>query len=239
MSLLVLLRSRCFIPILKGPMSCAHAQYDRENGDVFNYNLDLGVVFAKYRVFKTSLESGTTDILATISDIYTPGAYIHSFFLTQDFVVLAVWTSHFSGYGASILLHRNVLDAIAPFDPNKKVKWLVVDRRHKRGVVARFESQAAFSFHSVNAWKEPRRGMRLTYTVMWYNFRHWTFSTDITTTTLSRPVLVCTSSLERTMHPRLLALSVINSETPRRNLSKYISGLRRQQRWSSKRQALS
>ncbi|KAK0100219.1 hypothetical protein ONS96_007504 [Cadophora gregata f. sp. sojae] len=141
-------------PHLKGPMSGAHAQFDPDNGDVFNYNLDFGKV-CTYRVFKTSLMTGQTEILATISGSDIKPAYIHSFFLTSDFVVLAVWSSHIPGYGISILWDRNILDALAPFNPKSKVKWLVIDRRGNRGLVATFESPAAFSFHSVNAWQEP------------------------------------------------------------------------------------
>ncbi|PVH79388.1 dioxygenase [Cadophora sp. DSE1049] len=140
-------------PDLKGPMSCAHAQYDSENGDVFNYNLEFGKA-CTYRVFKTSPTTGQTEILATISNPGIKPAYVHSFFLTSDFVILAVWSSHFTGYGVSILWERNMLDAIAPFSPKSKVKWLVIDRRGDRGLVANFESPAAFSFHSVNAWQE-------------------------------------------------------------------------------------
>ncbi|KAL2067625.1 hypothetical protein VTL71DRAFT_15721 [Oculimacula yallundae] len=140
-------------PDLKGPMSCAHAQYDPENGDVFNYNLDFGKE-CTYRVFKTSLATGQTEILASISNPRIKPAYVHSFFLTSDFVILAVWSSHIPAYGISILWDRNILDALAPFNPKSKVQWLVVDRRGGRGLVASFESPAAFSFHSVNAWQE-------------------------------------------------------------------------------------
>lgn len=142
-------------PDLNGPLSCAHAQYDPENGDVFNYNLAFGIS-STYRIFKTSLSSGQTEILATISGL--PGAYIHSFFLTKDFVILCVWSSHFVAGGIKLLWERNVIDTIGSFDPNSQSKWLVVDRRHGKGLVATFESSAMFSFHSVNAWQEPRQG---------------------------------------------------------------------------------
>lgn len=140
-------------PALKGPLSCAHAQFDHETGDMYNYNLDFGVN-CTYRIFKSTLATGKTEILATISDKTIPAAYIHSFFLTEDFVILAVWGSHFIGTGIKLLWERNMMDAIAPFDPKSKVKWLVVDRKHGRGLVASFESPAMFSFHTVNAWQE-------------------------------------------------------------------------------------
>jgi torulene dioxygenase len=132
-------------PDLKGPMSCAHAQHDHESGDVFNYNLDFGPV-STYRVFKTSLATGETEILATVSNPLITGAYVHSFFLTKDFVILGVWSSHFAAYGIKILWERNCLDAIAPFDPRSKAKWLVVDRRHGRGVVATLRARQCSAF---------------------------------------------------------------------------------------------
>jgi torulene dioxygenase len=138
-------------PDLKGPMSCAHAQYDPKTGDLFNYNLDFGKV-GTYRIFKTSFATGETEILATVSE---KAAYIHSFFLTEDFVILAVWSSHYALNGVKILWERNIMDAINPFDPKSLVKWIVIDRKHGKGVVARFESPAMFSFHTVNAWQEP------------------------------------------------------------------------------------
>jgi torulene dioxygenase len=140
-------------PDLKGPLSCAHAQYDHKTGDVYNYNLKLGPS-STYRIFKSSLATGKTEILATITDRSIPAAYIHSFFLTEDFVILAVWCSHFVNYGIKILWERNILDAISPLDPKSRVKWLVVDRKHGRGLVTSFESPAMFSFHTVNAWQE-------------------------------------------------------------------------------------
>ncbi|TWU72035.1 hypothetical protein ED733_001418 [Metarhizium rileyi] len=144
-------------PKLKGPLSCAHAQRDPVTGDIFNFNVDLGIA-ATYRVFRVNAESGTTDILATISEQELPAAYIHSFFLTENYVILCVPSSHFGWNGLKILWERNLLDAIQPFDNTARCKWLVVDRRHGRGVVARFSTPASFFFHSVNAFEEKLKG---------------------------------------------------------------------------------
>ncbi|KAH8804477.1 carotenoid cleavage dioxygenase [Xylogone sp. PMI_703] len=140
-------------PDLKGPLSGAHSQYDPENGDVYNYNLNLGRT-CTYRIFRSSLKTGKTEVIATISDSKIPPAYIHSFFLTKDFVILAVWGSHLAGGGVKILWDRNMVDAIKPVDARQPVKWLVVDRRHGKGLVATFESPAMFSFHTVNSWQQ-------------------------------------------------------------------------------------
>jgi torulene dioxygenase len=141
-------------PDLKGPLSCAHAQYDHETGDMFNFNIDLGPSIT-YRVFKSSLATGKTEILATISDKTIPPAYIHSFCLTQDYVILAIFCSHIAGNGAKVLWERNMLEAILPLDPKSKVKWLVVDRKHGKGLVASFDGPPMFCFHTINAYQEP------------------------------------------------------------------------------------
>ncbi|PHH72898.1 hypothetical protein CDD80_4184 [Ophiocordyceps camponoti-rufipedis] len=140
-------------PHLSGPMSCAHSQRDPVTGDVFNYNLALGRV-ATYRVFRVNAADGSTDILATLSEPDIPPAYMHSFFLTENFVVLCIPCAHFAWNGLKILWRRNILDAIKPFDPQQSCIWLVVDRRHGRGLVCRFTTPAAFYFHTVNAFEE-------------------------------------------------------------------------------------
>ncbi|KAI9726950.1 MAG: hypothetical protein M1828_000298 [Chrysothrix sp. TS-e1954] len=141
-------------PLLTGPLSASHAKSDQVTGDVFNFNLDFGYK-STYRVFRTAAATGKTDILASISSHEVQPAYLHSFFLTENFVILCIWNSHIAGYGLKVLWEKNILDALSPFDAQKPVKWLVVDRRHGRGLVAAFDSPAMYCFHSVNAWEEP------------------------------------------------------------------------------------
>lgn len=138
-------------PDLKGPMSAAHAKSDPDTGDIFNFNLDFGYK-GTYRIFRTSANTGETDILATF---HGQPAYIHSLFLTENHVILCVWNSHITWGGLSILYNKNVADAIAPFDPNSKATWYVIDRTRGKGLVATYESDPFFCFHTVNAWEEP------------------------------------------------------------------------------------
>ena len=139
---------------LKGPLSSAHAEYDPITGDAYNYNLEFGRN-GTYRVFHTSLDTGNTEILAVITGPEIKAAYIHSFFLTEDYVVLCIWPSVFGAGGAKILWERTIVDSIS-FDPNLQARWCVVDRRHGRGLVASFLSPAFFSFHTINSWEEDR-----------------------------------------------------------------------------------
>ncbi|KAF2660100.1 hypothetical protein K491DRAFT_110061 [Lophiostoma macrostomum CBS 122681] len=138
-------------PELTGQMSAAHAKSDPITGDIFNFNLMMGPT-STYRVFSTSASTGETTILAKFNG---PPAYIHSLFLTENYVVLCVWNSHITWGGISVLYNSNVVDGIAPFDPSKKAIWHVVDRKHGKGLVATYDSDPLFSFHSINAWEEP------------------------------------------------------------------------------------
>ncbi|RYP86404.1 hypothetical protein DL770_004909 [Monosporascus sp. CRB-9-2] len=140
-------------PLLRGPLSCAHAQRDPKTGDIFNYNLDMGR-YATYRVFRVNASDGKTDVLATISAANVKPAYIHSFFLSSSFVILCIPSTHFGLMGLKIAWERNIVDAIEPFDQSKLCKWFVIDRIGNRGVVATFESDAGFFFHSINSFEE-------------------------------------------------------------------------------------
>ncbi|KAJ7111357.1 dioxygenase [Mycena epipterygia] len=139
-------------PSLTGDLSCAHPEFDPLTRDVFNYNLKFGPT-PVYRIFCTSAATGKTAILATLSGTDAKAAYIHSFFLTVNFVVLCIWPAHFVTGGAKVLWTRNILDALVEFDPAAPTKWFVIDRRHGKGVLAQFESGAIFAFHTVNAYE--------------------------------------------------------------------------------------
>lgn len=140
-------------PSLTGPLSSAHARTDPVTGDLYNYNLDFGRS-PVYRVFCVSASTGETTILATLSGAGIAPAYLHSMFLTPDYVVLCIWGSHFNMNGLAVVWQHNVLDAIGPFNPSSATKWLVIDRHHGRGLVAEFESPPMFCFHTVNAFQD-------------------------------------------------------------------------------------
>ncbi len=143
-----------FHPDLKGPLSAAHGKIDPETGDYINYNLDVGKQ-PVYRIFQVSAAADKTDILATIP---AKAAYIHSLFLTPNYVVLCIPVAHFQGNGAKILWEGNLLDSFKPFSAAEPCRWFVVDRHHAKGVVAEFTSPARFFFHSVNAFEDPSTG---------------------------------------------------------------------------------
>jgi len=140
-------------PDLKGATSPSHGHRDPETGDFFNVNAEFGRS-ATYRVFRVSAATGKTDVLATISGPHIKPAYIHSFFMSENHVVLCLPSSHLALKGSAVLWNRNIADSIIPFDKSQLCRWFVVDRRHGRGLVGEFESEAGFFFHSVNTFEE-------------------------------------------------------------------------------------
>jgi torulene dioxygenase len=139
-------------PSLTGPLSAAHAAHDPITGEIFNYNLAFGRKDV-YRVFRVNSGTGKVDILAELSGPDFKPAYIHSLFLTKNFVVLCIWPAYLTGI--KILWEKNLMDAMSPFDSSAKATWCVIDRHHGRGLVKKFQSPAFFSFHSTNAFEEP------------------------------------------------------------------------------------
>lgn len=141
---------RVFHPELRGVLSAAHSRTDPINGDMYNFNLEFGRQ-AVYRIFCVSATTGETKILATLSGGDIGGAYVHSILLTQRYVILCIFDSYYAKGGIQILWTKNMLEALE-FHPNKKNKWLVVDRLHGQGLVGIYESDPFFAFHCVNAW---------------------------------------------------------------------------------------
>lgn len=140
-------------PALKGPFTAAHSRTDPVTGDWYNYNLEIGRL-SIYRIFCVSAETGKCTILATVSGGPVKAAYIHSFMLTERYVVLCIFSSYFAKGGAKVLWTRNMLDAM-DLDPNKRNVWLVIDRRDGKGLVGIYESAPFFAFHPCNAWDQP------------------------------------------------------------------------------------
>lgn len=143
-------------PDLRGPGSSAHAKSDPVTGDVYNYNLEFGKS-PTYRVFHVSASTGKTSIIATIPN--ADPAYLHSFFLTENYLILCVWNSIFAARGLKVMWSLNIIDALQDYDPSRSPKWYVIDRRTPadggKGVLAMYESDPFYCFHTINAYETP------------------------------------------------------------------------------------
>ena len=140
-------------PLLKGPFAAAHSRSDPVTGDWYNFNLELGRN-STYRVFRVSGATGQVDILATLKGDDIKPAYIHSFMMTERYLLFCIYSSHLSMGGMAVLWVKNLLEAME-FDSDSKNIWFVIDRIGDKGIVGIYESEAFFAFHPVNAWEQP------------------------------------------------------------------------------------
>lgn len=76
--------------------------------------------------------------------------------MTENYVLLCIWSAAYAAQGLSLIWQRNMLDSIAPFNAESKAVWLVIDRKHGRGLVKKFTSPPFFCFHTTNAWEEKK-----------------------------------------------------------------------------------
>jgi torulene dioxygenase len=138
---------------LDGPLSAAHSCRDQETGDFYNYSCKFGGRFPTYKIFRIGGNDGKVDVLAEIKD--APASYIHSFAMTERFVVLCVWQAHMKkcvhfcfwfipphdicfSYGLSLLYYKNIAQSIEQkWDPGFYTLFYVVDRK-KGGLVAKY-----------------------------------------------------------------------------------------------------
>lgn len=89
-------------PALDGQLSAAHSCRDHSTGDFYNYSCKLGGRFPTYKIFRIGGKDGKVDVLAEVKD--APASYIHSFAMTDRFVILCVWQAHITQYVLLFLL---------------------------------------------------------------------------------------------------------------------------------------
>ncbi|KZT07349.1 carotenoid oxygenase [Laetiporus sulphureus 93-53] len=141
---------------LDGVLAAAHACRDAVSGDFYNFVCKFAGRFPTYKVFCIRGHDGGVDILAEIKD--APPAYIHSFAITERFIVLCVWQAYYKHYGMSILLNKNLAQSITTdWDPTADTLIYVIDRMNG-GVIAIYKTQPFFCFHHLNAFDDPATG---------------------------------------------------------------------------------
>jgi len=139
---------------LKGPLSSAHPETCPTTGDVYNFTQDFGAAGATYHVFCVPADGGLPAAYE-VGRFSGPPSYIHSFFLTSRYVVLAAWPAVLRPL--RLLWSGNVTDAI-DFEAGQPTTFHVLDRRRPAPggaapppPVATYTGPAQFCFHTVNA----------------------------------------------------------------------------------------
>lgn len=143
------------IPEIQGQLSAAHHQTCSYTKELFNIVLSFGRS-TTIKVFSINQEGKGTmygDITKRLHDnVPVKSSYIHSFALTQNYIVIPEYPLHFAGGGLPILLEGNIEAAFA-WDSNAKTYFHVISRDKKKHV-ATIEADPSFAFHTSNCWED-------------------------------------------------------------------------------------
>jgi carotenoid cleavage dioxygenase-like enzyme len=130
-----------------GEITTAHPHHDAARGELVNYAIKLGPRSA-YRVSGRSLNGGGRRTIARLAT--RRPAYIHSFGLTERFVVLAEFP--FVVDPLRLAFGNRPFIENYRWEPERGTRIWVIDRGDG-AVQGPFETDAVFSFHHVNAFE--------------------------------------------------------------------------------------
>ncbi|QDG51609.1 carotenoid oxygenase family protein [Persicimonas caeni] len=128
----------------------AHPHYERDSGRELNYALRFGRT-SKYKIVATDPKSLERELVGSL-EVDRP-AYMHSFGMTENYVVLSEWP-----------LVVNPLEMLAsnkPFIENYRWKpergtRFRVFRKHDGALVGDYHAEPRFGFHHVNAFEDNK-----------------------------------------------------------------------------------
>jgi carotenoid cleavage dioxygenase-like enzyme len=130
-----------------GQLSTAHPHLDRAGGGMLNYAAKLGPK-SSYRFFTVDPD-GTGPHLLSSHPVSEP-AYMHSFGLTERWIVLAEFPFVVNPL-ALALSGRPYIENFR-WKPSRGTRFTLIDRRTGEAG-PRFQGEACFSFHHVNAFE--------------------------------------------------------------------------------------
>jgi carotenoid cleavage dioxygenase-like enzyme len=133
---------------LKGQLSTAHPHFDFVRNQYFNYCTQLSRK-STYHLFSIAAQSRRRQLVSSIA-VDTP-AYMHSFGMTQRYVILA----EFPLVVRPLALRLSGKPFIENFQwqPQRGTRFRVISKDDGH-VVATCESEAFFAFHHVNAFEQ-------------------------------------------------------------------------------------
>jgi carotenoid cleavage dioxygenase-like enzyme len=133
--------------VAPGQITTAHPHHDPERGEAVNYAVQLGAK-SSYRVYTTDAQDGRR-ITAEVP-VKEP-AYMHSFGMTERYVILAEFPLVVNPLRLAAGRHSFIESY--RWRPERGTRFLVIDR-HDGGVKMTATADPFFSFHHVNAWEE-------------------------------------------------------------------------------------
>jgi beta,beta-carotene 9',10'-dioxygenase len=135
----------------------AHPHYSPDEATAYNYHLHFGAMSA-YEVY--AMQGSQRQRMAHIP-VARP-AYIHSFGMTENYIVLAEFSLRLGGLRDLVALAAVNRPFIENFTwhPEQPSRFLVIDRKTGT-LVHTAETEAFFAFHHVNAYESDARTLHI------------------------------------------------------------------------------
>lgn len=137
-----------YVDPLGGQITTAHPHQVPGSGDLINYVLRFGRT-SEYLIYRQRPDGMTRELIASIPD-RCPG-YLHSFGVTQDYVVLAVFP--FVVNPLSMLVRGKPFIENYRWRPELGTRFIVV-RLSDGSVRGTYTAEPFFAFHHINAYVE-------------------------------------------------------------------------------------
>lgn len=136
---------------IRGETTTAHPHYDYKRKTFFNFMQDFGLT-NYYKVFKLKANSTKREMLTRIK-VKDP-AYMHSFAMTENYIVLVEFPLLLTNVLAVPFTERPILK---DYDwlPQRGARFLVISKDSGQ-IVRKFHGPAFFAFHHINAFEQGR-----------------------------------------------------------------------------------
>lgn len=132
---------------VQGQISIAHPHLDFQRREVISYVTQLSLK-STYHVYRMSTNSSQRQIIASVP--VQEAAYMHTFGLTENFVILVEFPLFFNPLKMALSL-KSVAENFE-WKPERGTRFLIINRHD--GSVVTAHAQAFFAFHHVNAFEQ-------------------------------------------------------------------------------------
>ncbi|MFB6344960.1 MAG: carotenoid oxygenase family protein [bacterium] len=135
-----------------GHLTTAHPHFDSERGATISYITEFSFRH-RYKYFQIDNETGERDVINSIPT--DEPAYMHSFGMTENYVVLAEFPLVLDPFDVAI--GNDPIIKAFEWKPEKGTRFTILDKDSGEVIARPSTEEAFFSFHHVNAFEQNGR----------------------------------------------------------------------------------
>lgn len=133
---------------MTGHLTTVHPHFDDQKQEIINYITRFSLT-SSYNIYKIKYGSTKRELICSLP-VKLP-SYMHSFSITQNYVILSEYP-FFINPCKLLISGKPFIDSLT-WQPKKGVNFLVIDRRTGR-LLGNFKSEPIFAFHHINAFED-------------------------------------------------------------------------------------